>query len=170
MAPTTATTPEVTPLLTQVGYVHYVFNANIEGLTHADSLAQPEPGGNCLNWIVGHLCHSQNNLLAMLGQKPFGSEEMSERYKRGSAPITSTDDAQPFEEMVKLFNESQAAVTEGLNAMTSEKLAAKAPFSPTDNPDETVGSLLAGIMFHQAYTIGQTGLSRRLVGKTGAIQ
>ena len=170
MAPTTATIPEVTPLLTQVGYVHYAFNANVAGLTHADSLAQPEPGGNCLNWIVGHLCHAQNNLLAMLGQKPFWSEEISERYKRGSEPITDADDALPFEEMVRLFNESQAPVMEGLSAMTSEKLSAKAPFSPTDNPDETVGSLLAGIIFHQAYTIGQTGLSRRLVRKAGAIK
>ena len=56
-----------------------------------------------------------------------------------------------------------------LGKATVEQLAGEAPFSPTGNPNETVGSLLASIAFHEAYHLGQTGLSRRLLGKTGAL-
>jgi uncharacterized damage-inducible protein DinB len=45
-----------------------------------------------------------------------------------------------------------------------------APFSPTNNPKETVRSLLATVFFHQAYHVGQTGLLRRIAGKEGAIK
>jgi hypothetical protein len=32
-----------------------------------------------------------------------------------------------------------------------------------------IGTLLASIAFHEAYHLGQTGLSRRLLGKPGAL-
>ncbi len=43
----------------------------------------------------------------------------------------------------------------GLGGLTEAVLASKAPFSPGDNPEETVGSLLAGLVFHEGYHCGQ---------------
>ncbi len=43
------------------------------------------------------------------------------------------------------------------------------PDGPTGNPEETVGSLLAVVMFHQAYHSGQLGILRRIAGESGAI-
>lgn len=57
----------------------------------------------------------------------------------------------------------------GTRRLTAQHLSAAAPFSPTGNSDETVGTLLASIAFHEAYHLGQTGLSRRLLGKAGAL-
>ncbi len=56
-----------------------------------------------------------------------------------------------------------------LASLSDENLAAAAPFSPRNDPDETVGSLLTLIAFHQAYHTGQTGLLRRVAGHDGAI-
>ena len=44
---------------------------NVAGLTHDDSLVQPGPegrdGGNCLNWVVGHLAATRASILTGLG-------------------------------------------------------------------------------------------------------
>lgn len=32
-----------------------ILRLNVAGLTHEESLIQPRPGGNCLNWVMGHL-------------------------------------------------------------------------------------------------------------------
>ncbi len=49
-------------------------------------------------------------------------------------------------------------------------VGAKAPFSPKDDENETVGSLLAGLAFHEAYHTGQLGILRRVSGADGAVK
>jgi uncharacterized damage-inducible protein DinB len=61
-------------------------------------------------------------------------------------------------------------VDAGLSTLTAEAMGQPAPFSPSGNPDETVGSLVATVIFHQAYHSGQTGVLRRVSGKKGAIK
>ena len=39
----------------------------VDGLSHADSLLQPQPGGNCLNWVMGHLVVNLADILQFLG-------------------------------------------------------------------------------------------------------
>lgn len=153
----------------QLGLVHYVLKTNVEGLTHEESLAQPTPGGNCLNWVVGHLMTGRNGALQLLGMAPLWDDATAETYKRGSPPLTDPAKALPFEKIMADFDASQTMLLDGLRRLPPERLGDKAPFSPTNNPDETVGSLLAGIVFHDAYHTGQTGLLRRLVGKQGAV-
>jgi hypothetical protein len=58
---------------------------------------------------------------------------------------------------------------DGWTGLATKKLDEQAPHSPTNDPKETVRSLLASISFHQAYHAGQTGLLGRVVGKPGAI-
>jgi uncharacterized damage-inducible protein DinB len=72
-----------------------------------------------------------------------------------------------LEELRQRFDALSPAIASALATATPEQLSQKAPFSPTANPNETVGTLLASIAFHEAYHLGQTGLSRRLLGKPG---
>jgi uncharacterized damage-inducible protein DinB len=58
----------------------------------------------------------------------------------------------------------------GLAALPEERLAERVPMSPTGNPNETVGTMLATIVQHQAYHSGQLGVLRRVAGKPGAIK
>lgn len=44
----------------QFGLVYQTAATNLEGMTREHSLVQPEPGGNCANWILGHLVRVQN--------------------------------------------------------------------------------------------------------------
>ena len=57
-----------------------------------------------------------------------------------------------------------------LAALEQETLGNPAAFSPGDKSDETIGTLLMTIAWHQAYHVGQTRLLRHLQGREGAIR
>ena len=70
----------------QAQLAHRVVRLNADGLTHEESLVQPRPGGNCLNWIVGHLVWVYAGALPMLHQEPVLQQDTLSRYARG-APL-----------------------------------------------------------------------------------
>ena len=49
--------------------VHKVVQLNVDGLTQSDSLIQPSPAGNCLNWVAGHLLLRLRKCAAAAGAK-----------------------------------------------------------------------------------------------------
>jgi hypothetical protein len=148
---------------------HMVLRLTVDGLTQEDSLIQPQPTGNCLNWVVGHLLCVYDQMLPLLGQAPVMQPGVLQRYERGSAPIKSASEAMDLSYLLIGIEEAVARVNAGLPGLTEETLDSPAPFSPTGNPNETVRSLLTLTAFHQAYHVGQAGLLRRLAGKKGAI-
>ncbi|MFQ6115044.1 MAG: DinB family protein [bacterium] len=151
-------------LLAQLfGFNDYCIKKNTEGLTHADSLVQPHPDGNCLNWVVGHIVATRNLILSLLGESAIWSDEEAESYKRGSKPIQDGDAARSLEKILADFNRSQELIINALKRMKETDLATKID-------EETLGQKLAGLYFHETYHIGQTGLLRRLAGKKGAIK
>jgi hypothetical protein len=156
-------------LIAQLGLTHFVLKANSESVTHDDSLVQPEPGGNCLNWVLGHIVTSRNELLELLGMEPIWNGAAREPYRRGGPGLADPARARPFEQILADLDRTQELVPQGLSRVTAERFAGKAPFSPTRNPDETVGSLITSFVFHDAYHAGQTGLLRRIVGREGAL-
>ena len=160
---------QVKVLRHQASIVQQVVKMNTDGLSQADSLVQPSPAGNCMNWVVGHLVAVYNQVLPVVHQEPTSLHESLTRYNRGSRPIQSANDALGIDELLAEWNEACARYDAGLKSMTAEELLQLAPMSPTNNPDETIGTLLNTISWHQAYHSGQTGLLRRLAGKDGAI-
>jgi hypothetical protein len=163
------TTLDVDVFRHQAGMIGAVVRMNTEGLSHADSLVKPDPAGNCANWVVGHLLCTYNNVLAMLGQERVMPEAVLERYKRGSAPLADASEAVDLDEMLGAWDEACRRVAVGLGELTPDVLDRPAPFSPSNNPDETMRSLVSTVLFHQTYHAGQLGLLRRIAGKPGAI-
>jgi uncharacterized damage-inducible protein DinB len=96
-------------------------------------------------------------------------ERALQRYDRGSAPIVDAAEARELSEMLNAWDETAERIDAGLATLTLEALDAPAPSSPSDDPKETVRSLLTLVFFHQAYHTGQLGLLRRIAGKEGAI-
>lgn len=148
---------------------HSVFKLTVEGLTQEDSLIQPQPAGNCLNWVVGHLLCVYDQLLPLLGQASVMQPGALKRYERGSAPIKSASETMELSYLLSSIEEAVARVDAGLQGLSEETLDSPAPFSPGGNPNETVRSLVNVFLFHQAYHTGQAGFLRRLAGKNGAI-
>jgi uncharacterized damage-inducible protein DinB len=161
--------PSRTSHLRQAGRLSIV-RLNVADVSHEDSLLQPRPAGNCLNWVLGHLLTVYNDVLPVLGQQPVVGGDVLQHYARGSAPMTDARDARLFAELQRDWDAACTRIDAGLAAMPGERLRESAPHSPTGNPDETVGSLLSTVMFHQAYHAGQLGILRRIAGKPGPIR
>ena len=156
---------EIALLRQQARAAHRVVRLNLDGLTHEETLIQPAAGGNCLNWVVGHLLAIYHKALPLLGQDPVMSPRALERYDRGSAPLRDGGDAIDIADLLAAWDETSRRVDAGLAAFDVSTLGDKAPFSPSNNPNETMGSLLATVAWHQAYHTGQTGLLRRIAGR-----
>ncbi len=156
--------PQVLAFQFQIG--SFVLARNLAGVGHEESLLAPQPGGNTMNWIVGHVVRTRNQAIGLLGGTPLFDDAEFKQYGAGGF---DPGHAVRLEELRQRFDELSPALAAALETATSKQLSQKAPFSPTANPNETVGTLLAGIAFHEAYHLGQTGLSRRLLGKPGAL-
>lgn len=119
-----------------------------------------------MNWIVGHVVRTRNQALGLLGEKPLFDDADFVAY---GAEGTSATQTLPIHELKRRFDALGPELDGALARTTPEQLSVPAPFSPTGYPNETVGTLLASIAFHEAYHLSQTGLSRRLLGNAGAL-
>lgn len=152
----------------QAEMTRQVVRLNVDGVTHEQSLTAPRPAGNSLNWVLGHLLCIYNEVLGLLAAPPVTDRERLQPYARGSSPLAASD-ALPLDELVRLWEEACGSFASALSAVPEARLAQPVPDSPSGNPDETVGSLLVTVMFHQAYHAGQLGVLRRVSGHPGAI-
>lgn len=156
-------------LILQVSATHRAVRANTEGLTDQDALLQPTPAGNCLNWVLGHIMASRNTTLQLLGREPLREEVYAEVYGRGRSPLVDASGGLPFGTIMADYEESQAMIVQGLRELTRGRLAERIPSAASGDTDESVESLLAGLVFHEVYHAGQTGILRRIAGRSGAI-
>jgi uncharacterized damage-inducible protein DinB len=164
----TAAAAEIELWRLQARMARDVVNANTRGLTHEDSLVEPQPGGNRLNWVLGHLLSVYDGFLPLLKQEPVIGAA-TRRFARGAPPLTDPAEAMDFAKLLAAWNQASERVDAGLASLDPEILDQPVPNSPSGNPDETVRSLITTVMFHQAYHAGQTALLRRIAGREGAI-
>ena len=153
-------------LMTQYGLLYKVVGANVTGLSQDDSIKQPEPGGNCSNWILGHLIGSHNRALELLGEEPVWADESLARARK--EPITGDDDAIEWDTMRDRFLGSQDRCLAAIERLTDEELD-EGGFSDSFGQECTRGEYLSLLVFHGNYHAGQLGLSRRLAGHPGVI-
>lgn len=136
----------------------------LDGLSHADSLLQPQPGGNCLNWVMGHLVGNLVDILNVLGgESPDGLLNL-DRYGFGSEPVCG-DEAGLIE--LPALRDAYGHLTEAINTRLAE-------MKETDFDQEIdfwQGTSRRGYVaffyfFHHTYHIGQLEQLRNLAGKT----
>jgi hypothetical protein len=151
-------------LAEQFGTTHWVITHQVKGLSQADSLLQPAPRGNCLNWVVGHVLESRNRIHALLGLEPAWESGLAERYARGSAPITGEDEGvQPLEDMMKALEGSQTLLMDALGKL------GPADLDTADENGRTLSQKLGFLLFHEAYHSGQMEFLRQLSGVDDAV-
>jgi hypothetical protein len=151
----------------QFHFFYLTAKANLEGMNARESLRQPDPGGNCANWIVGHLVSAQNGVMGLVNEPPVLDSPALERA--GPDPITSLEDALDWEPMVAALIASEDRLMAALDALGDDELDEGGFTDPFGN-QVTRGEFLNILAFHQSYHAGQLGLSRRLAGLPGAIR
>ena len=155
-------------LKAQYYFFYLTAKGNLDGLSAEDSVKQPSPGGNCANWILGHLVSAQNGVMGLVGEEPVWDDERV-RGEGPARPITSAEEALDWDAMVSGLVASEDRLMAALDGLTEEQLDEGGFTDPFGN-EVTRGEFLSLLAFHQAYHAGQLGLSRRLAGLEGAIR
>jgi DinB superfamily len=151
-------------LATSLRAAHGALQMNLDGVTDADALQAPAPGGNCINWIAGHILVSRDAMHKFLDLEPAWTQTLGEGldYRRGSRSF-SPDRSVPLSSIVAGLVRSQELLLGALKQAPPETFPRRA------SETRTVGEQLAFLAFHEGYHVGQIGLLRRLSGRSGAI-
>lgn len=125
----------------------------LAGLTHTDSLVQPPAEGNCINWILGHIVCYRNYALVACELPPVVSEEVAQRYGRGSAAVTGdAEDVTNFAMLLTAYNQSHQQLTTYLETVAGDLLDEVVSAAGFTMPR---GELLTSFMRHESYHAGQ---------------
>jgi len=143
---------------------------NLEDVSHTDSIVAPPNGGNCLNWVLGHVVTTRNVMLQLTGGSPVMTGDAVDVYKRGSQPCGS-EGFLDLATLRGLLDDSQQQLLPNLAALSDNALASPVP-EPYNRPplSGSLGDVLGRLYYHEAYHNGQIGLLRRVAGKEGAIK
>jgi uncharacterized damage-inducible protein DinB len=149
--------------------IHYISNlkrhegvleAQLEDLSEADLLLQPQPRGNCANWILGHITNSRSGMLRALNIEPIWGEEERAIYGRGSEPITSADSTHlSMKKLLEDFKAAGQGVIDCLETISDERL------DEPHNENTSIAEWINFLVWHEAYHIGQFEYLRQLAGK-----
>ena len=157
-------------LVFQLGLSSIVLELNTKDVSHEESLVRPPKGGSCLNQVLGHMTRTRNMALGTMGQKsPYPMEDF-DPYDDRTGVAFSPEKALPFDELRRRFKAMQEPLVKTIEGMSPEVMASRPPRNVTGDPNETVGSNLATLVFHECYHVGQTGILRRVTGKPGVIK
>lgn len=137
---------------------------NLEGVSHEESIIEPEPGGNCLNWVLGHIIATRNRVLPLVGMPPVWKPELAFMYSGRDEAQWSCDVAMDLKNLATDLARSQQDLLNALEAMPDTKLNAVV------GEGRTLGEALGFFHFHESYHGGQIALLRRILGKQGVIR
>ncbi|MGC4107412.1 MAG: DinB family protein [Thermomicrobiales bacterium] len=144
-----------------LGRNQHVLGRQVAGLTHADSLLQPQPRGNCLNWVVGHMAASREKMLSVIGEETVFGPDALAHYVRGSEPILADGDGVlPLADLLSGFDAQQDRLARAIAAASPEALAQPSP----GMEGMSVIEELQFHAWHETYHLGQTDLLRQLSG------
>lgn len=141
-----------------------VLQRQVNGLSHEDSLLQLPFRGNCLNWIIGHLVERRDRMLELLDKPPVLTAEQTLRYQRNSEPITSGDDALPFDKLLADLATAQEQLVGIISTLTSDDLLVVGKQIVVGPPPQSIGEWLHFLIWHETYHTGHTEILRQLTG------
>jgi uncharacterized damage-inducible protein DinB len=157
-------------LVTMYEFSYGALKRNLTGVSHEESLATPEPGGNNLNWVLGHIVSARGLILTLAGGTPVLTGDDAAPYQRGSTP-NSTAKVLDLATLRGLLDDSQQQLVGKLAELSDEELCTPLPDKYRRPPlSGSVADALARLCSHESYHAGQIGLLRRLAGKDGAIR
>lgn len=149
---------------------HGAAHVNLAGVSHEDSLRQPEPGGNNIQWVLAHIVATRDQIARLIGAEPVLAEDLRKRFTRPAGALVDRSEARPLADWIADFDRSQERIGAAIQAMPPERLAATFDGARLPGKPKTLAEALAFFHFHESYHIGQIALLRRLAGMEGAIR
>jgi len=141
----------------------WIVDVQTQGLSYQDLLLQPQPGGNCMLWVLGHMVESMKDLVIELGGSEPQGFDIYKRFERTSEPLLHVEPGLPG---LGRFKQDYAALS---------ALAIHALENQTDDYfrqpgwSGTKGATVLFFSFHMSYHAGQLEVLRNLAGKTDKV-
>ena len=149
-------------LLAQYDLHTLLFNNVLADISEEESEIRLAPSINNAKWLAGHLVWGQAGL-ARIARVPLDIEWLAHYDTQSKEPVPPNLPVPSLAEIKSAWNNIAASIKQGLEALSDEALATPVAFPlPLFNTQE---GLWAFIHHHQAYTIGQIGILRRVLGK-----
>ena len=139
---------------------HWLIHRLVDGLSHSESITQPTYEGNCLNWVLGHVIVSRNEVLNLLSAEQVWNEDIVTLYNTGSAPITEDGQGIEFDDLLSALDTAQERIAAALEQTPAEELNRVVE---TKRGVKPVGKHVAGLNWHETYHIGQLELLRAMI-------
>jgi hypothetical protein len=141
-----------------------ILSRQMEGITHQESLFQPQPGGNCLNWVIGHLVGNLEIILSVLGgAAPSGMPDLA-HYGFGSEPVHADEPGViELPVLIDAYALLTKTITDHLAQMGETDFDQEIEFWQGQSRR---GYIAFFYFFHNTYHIGQLEQLRNLAGKT----
>jgi uncharacterized damage-inducible protein DinB len=138
----------------------WVINEQTKGLTHADSLLQPDRRGNCLNFVLGHILVHREKIMKMLDLELLLTNSLFKRYDFDADPVLEDGpNIIPLEELLALLEKSTGLLVEAIKRLTQADLEREVTLG---NSTATLGQRIEFFSWHDTYHVGQTEYLRQL--------
>jgi len=136
----------------------WLIQRHTEGLDDQDSLHQPQPNINCLNWVLGHMIEGRIRALEFLDKEPIWDAGTRDIYKSGSETLHGPVQHLPLEQLLADAVQTGEQIKAGLESASDEYLNALV--------DTFRGKIprwkhLSGLGWHETYHAGQLDLLRQ---------
>lgn len=152
--------PSAHKLSEQYAFQTSLIQLLVDDISHEENLLQLPFEANCMNWILGHILSRRQSSLVTLAAEPLWAEQQLSRYKTGSEPIVSSEQAIHFnvlkDDLRRSLERIQSALEES-NDETLERIVVN------DRGEKSAQRHLEGFLWHESYHIGQLELQRAYI-------
>jgi uncharacterized damage-inducible protein DinB len=138
----------------------------LEDLSEAELLHRPCAGANHINWQLGHIIVSENEIMnsAVPGSMPALPAGLAGKYTKETATIDDPTKLSTKAELLKVYRDQRAATLAALNQLTDQDLDKESPeniraYAPT------VAAAVSMQGSHWLMHAGQWAVVRRQLGR-----
>lgn len=139
----------------------WVINRQVDGVTHEESLLEPEFRANCMNWVLGHILNSRQAVLYLLEMELAVSKDTLSIYEFDSEPITAESKGViQLGALLDYYEKSGVKFAEGFAKMDESRW-----LESINEKGTLMWERVEFLAWHEAYHVGQLELLRQLAGK-----
>jgi hypothetical protein len=141
-----------------------ILKMTVADLSDADLRERPVDNANPANWQIGHLINAQSFLFSEIGAPRFNLPAGFTDAYGGKGPATGGATLLSKADLLKLFDDLNAASVAWVRSLTPEQLAAPTP-EKYRGIAPTVADMINMASPHNAMHVGQIQVLRRKLGK-----
>ncbi len=158
---TAVRSPIACALVTQFDLHTRLFNNVLDGLSDLEANSRTDRNSNNIKWLAGHLTTTRFTLTDAVGMD--AKDPYATLFGHGQS-LQDNIDYPSINRIRELWNDISDRISAGLSRLPEDVLNGSAP-RRVPIGDDTFEGMLAFLMHHEAFHIGQMALIRKQLGR-----